>query len=354
MAIALLTQDEVAGTSLSPFHGQSGNMTRINAMITAINANTAALAGATDPFNFAGTIALAADFPTTAVVDSGDVYIVTADVLDNDATKTNTGLNFLAGSQITWDGTTWQDGDTDETGIELMAATPYTVAEGVKVVLVDTATIAGPSVVNLPVVGLARRGRSIMVIDASSGAAANPIAVTPQGADEIDNIAGPQTIDKNDGALAVFTEGAGYYTMPSAASLAVHEAVTASAHGKVVGAAAAIDMAPGGAPVNTPLALNGLVGNAFIPKELVLVCTAGAALAGDVTFSLGTSAGGAEISAAVATIGFDTAGQVFRMILVGVMPAILGNAALDITVTIADTGGGATGAMTAYIIGEEV
>ena len=56
---------------------------------------------------FKGTIAVAADFPTVALVTEGWTYRVTANVTDNDPAKTNTGLSFIAGDEIAWTGSTW-------------------------------------------------------------------------------------------------------------------------------------------------------------------------------------------------------------------------------------------------------
>lgn len=184
----------------------------VDAIDVRVTAVEAAIGGATNPFNFAGTIAAAAGFPTAAAVVEGDVYVITADVIDGDATKTNTGLNFLAGSKIVWDGTTWQDDDEVESGIAVAAATPYNVPDGIHTVIVDTATIAAPSVVNLPALSTARKGRSITVIDGGSGAGTNAISVTPDGTDEIDNVNAAKDISINDGAMTVQTEGVGWYT----------------------------------------------------------------------------------------------------------------------------------------------
>jgi len=296
-----------------------------------------------------GTIAAAADFPASP--DEGDTYLVTADVIDNDATKTNTGENFLAKSFITWSESAWQDGDGQETGIVSVSSTPYTVAEGVHTVLVDTATIAGPSVVNLPALTAARKGRSITVIDAGSGATTYPIAVTPDGADEIDNVGAAKSIDTNDGALRVTTEGTEWFTGPSEASLVAHAATTDNAHGRVREAVAGIDMVTPAANAGT---LPGTAGQAFVPSALVFHCTAGASLNGDVTVSLGTTPGGAELMAAAPLTGLDTAEETFRVALTGVFPAIAGNATFDVSVTIGDTGGGATGTMIAYLEGDLV
>lgn len=354
MSVSLFTELEVAGTGLSDHHGNlsGGIRGRLNELITLANANETALAGASNPFNYAGDIAAAADFPASP--DKGDVYHVTADCIDNDATKTNTGQHFFKNSVIWWDGTSaWIDNDALETGIVTVVATPYTVADGIHTVLVDTATIGAPSVVNLPTAVALRVGREIQVIDLGSGAAANPISVTPQGADQIDNIAAAYVINTNDGA-AGFTCGAvgEYYTVPSVKDLASHAAVTANAHGKVMGTALTIDMV---APAANPVLLNGHAASQFIPKELWLIVDAGAAgLAGALTITVGTSVGGVEIMGATVIPNLTAAGQLFRIVLAGLLPEIAGNAALDISVTVGDAGGGAAGTMTGYIIGEEV
>lgn len=51
---------------------------------------------------FKGAIALASDFPTSALVKNGWFYTITADVVDNDPTKTNTGTSFKSGDEIAW------------------------------------------------------------------------------------------------------------------------------------------------------------------------------------------------------------------------------------------------------------
>ena len=54
-----------------------------------------------------GAIAVATDFPTLALVQTGWVYTITTNVTDNNATKTNTGQSFVAGDEIVWNGTNW-------------------------------------------------------------------------------------------------------------------------------------------------------------------------------------------------------------------------------------------------------
>jgi hypothetical protein len=71
-----------------------------------------------DSLLFKGTLVVASDFPTSAEVQTGWFYIVTANVTDNDPTKTNTGQSFLKNDEIVWNGSNWtvigQGGLTDE------------------------------------------------------------------------------------------------------------------------------------------------------------------------------------------------------------------------------------------------
>lgn len=325
-----LTNDQVAGY-FGPM--ESIGPVKINEIIDQLNTNTAALAGASDPFNFAGTVALPADFP--AAPDVGDAYVVTADVIDNDPTKTNTGDNFLAGDVVIWDGTAWQDNDVDETGIAVVSATPYTVPDGVHTVLVDTATIAGPSVVNLPEALPKRVGRRVLVKDYTSGAESFPIAVTPQGADEIDNVAAAKSIDTNDGALELQIVGTGkIITDPSSADLAAHEAIEDLAHGWVASAPVTVDLKSVGA---NAIPLPGTAAQRFAPIMAILRVATDGGLNGDAQFSFGTTAGGAEVLPVtpITLAGADTTHQV---LLSGGFPAIAGDSDLDVSVTAADTG----------------
>lgn len=60
--------------------------------------------------NYQGTISVNTDFPLIAGVSEGDWYTVLASVTDNaGATYTNTGLSFVEGENIFWNGDTWQN-----------------------------------------------------------------------------------------------------------------------------------------------------------------------------------------------------------------------------------------------------
>jgi len=58
-------------------------------------------------FIFKGSITIASNFPTSALVENGWLYTILADVTDNDGTKTNTGQSFLVGDEIAWNGSDW-------------------------------------------------------------------------------------------------------------------------------------------------------------------------------------------------------------------------------------------------------
>lgn len=220
MAIVLIGTGHFSGAS-SVTHKPSGADPRsladlVRELQAGHNTLEAALAGATNPFNYVGDIAVAADFP--AAPTEGHVYRVTADCIDNDPTKTNTGQHFVAPAVIWWDGVSaWVDSTPEETGIVTVAVTPYAVPDGIHTVIVETVTIGGPSVVNLPAALALRVGRSIQVIDGQSSARTNTISVTPAGADQIDNVAAALVIEANDGRAQVTCAAAGaWYSGPDA------------------------------------------------------------------------------------------------------------------------------------------
>ncbi len=64
-------------------------------------------AGIENPLQAKGSISASSDFPTSADVQTGWVFLVLSDVTDNDATKTNTGQTFSSGDEIMWNGTDW-------------------------------------------------------------------------------------------------------------------------------------------------------------------------------------------------------------------------------------------------------
>jgi len=214
-------------------------------------------------------------------------------------------------------------------------ASPYTVlAADVQLNVLST---TGAVTLNLPA-GV--DGKTYTIKDEDGDAGTNTITITPDGAETIEGAANLTLLHNFDSVTL-------YYDATTHDWKVIHRVE----NNVVRGVNAAVDMVGVAAyPVN----LDGGASRAFLLKEAIFVCTAGAALNGDVTVSLGTTPGGAEIMAATPLTGLDTANETFRVVLAGEMPAIAGNAALDCSVTIADTGGGATGTMTCYLIGEEV
>lgn len=164
-----------------------------------------------DPLLFKGTIAIPANFPTVAAVQSGWVYRVTADVIDNDATKTNTGLAFVAGSEIAWTGSTWCDLGVTET-YTLVNATPYAVADAARCIGVDTVTIGAPSAINLPTAA-GRTGKQIKVVDATGEAMDHNVSVNPNGAETINGVAAPFVLTLSRQIVVLVSDGTGWHTL---------------------------------------------------------------------------------------------------------------------------------------------
>ena len=96
-----------------------------------------------------------------------------------------------------------------------------------------------------------------------------------------------------------------------------------------------IDMKVGG---NNALVAPGPAAQQFTPTEIVFECLTAVALAGDIVVTSGTSAGGTEIQPITALLNLATVGQKFVILLHGLLPAIAGASALDITVTTVDSG----------------
>jgi hypothetical protein len=240
------------------------------------------------------------------------------------------------------------DYDTDDDNvvdkaeaIDATSRTAVTVAMSPYTVLATDTIIQTASTTN--VIGLTLPagvdGKTYTIIDGSGSAGTNAVTITPDGAETIEGAANLRLLHNFDSVTL-------YYDATTTDWKVIHRVD----HSEVRGSAA-IDMVALG---NNAVALNGGASRAFLLKEAIFVCTAGAALNGDVTVSLGTTAGGAEIMGATQLTGLDAAGETFRIAMTGEVVAIAGNDALDCTVTIADTGGGATGTMTCYLIGEEV
>jgi hypothetical protein len=93
----------------------------------------------------------------------------------------------------------------------------------------------------------------------------------------------------------------------------------------------------------------GAAAQQFTPTEFIGIITAANAMVGDMAITIGTSAGGTQIAAITILTGLNTVGEKFIIHFDGLLPAIAGASALDISVTTADTG--TTGTMTGILRG---
>jgi len=83
-------------------------MTAADPLFTALSTAITPGGSLTSPLQYQGAIAVNTSFPLLAVVESGWMYHITADVTDNaGGTYTNKGTAFLAGDEIVWSGADW-------------------------------------------------------------------------------------------------------------------------------------------------------------------------------------------------------------------------------------------------------
>ena len=243
------------------------------------------------------------------------------DPTDVNTNTTRTG-NWLVGNV---------PGETDVNN----GASPYTVQADD--VILNVLSTTGAVELLLPA-GVATK--TYMVKDSDGDGGTNTITITPNGVETIEGAAALTLLHNFDSITLM-------YDVTDTDWKVIHRV-----DNKLVRAVdATIDMVT---PAANVLQLNGGASRAFLIKEIQFVCTAGATLNGDVTVTVGTTVGGVEVMAALQLTGLDTAGETYRVAMDGVFPAMPGNDTLDISVTIGDTGGGATGTMTGYILGEEV
>jgi len=109
---------------------------------------------------------------------------------------------------------------------------------------------------------------------------------------------------------------------------------------------ATIDVKVAGA---NALTAPGAAAQQFTPEAAIFIITAATALNGDTQVTIGTTVGGTQVLVATTLTGLATVGQKFIVPLAGIMPAVAGASALDITVTSADSG--TSGTMTGVIRG---
>lgn len=342
----------------------------LNEVVVDLNTLTSTV---TSPFLYKGDIATAAAFPTAALVETGWLYTVTADVTDNDGTKTNTGQVFLAGQEIAWNGTNWTavgDALTNAWQFKgsIAAAADFpppaaTATTGVKdgyVYRVTTGcTDNDPTKTNTAQVFLTGdiivwrtnawylvQKAPTVTVPAAIGVAAAGTSARPANDDHVhahgNQLGGTLHADAVAGAPGT----AGFMTGVQAAALA------AIADDHVTCHVAALDIKTD--EQDKSAALTGDAAKAFCPMFLVLkVVTNVGALNSDGTLNVGTAADGSDIASGIALTGLTAVGAA-RVVFLGTNTAsILGNATLHANVESAETGAG-TLELDVYVIGRQI
>lgn len=292
----------------------------------------------------AGTNAVTITSNGAETIEGGATYVVDTDYasiqLYYDLASTDWKILDIAGIDPTdvvtntTRTTNWLAGNVPaETDVN-NAATPYTVLAAD--VILSILSTTGVVEARLPAGVL---NKTYTIKDSDGDAGTNTITITPNGAETIEDAAALTLLHNFDSVTLA-------YDVTDTDWKVVHRVENSA----VQAVTAAIDMK---VPAANVLQLNGGPSRTFLIKSIHFVCDTAAALAGDVTVTVGTSVGGVEIAAAFPLTGLNAVDETYRVALDGVFPAMPGNDTLDISVTIGDTGGGSTGTMTAYVLGEE-
>lgn len=251
----------------------------------------------TNPWQFKGSIAAAADFPppaataTTGVKD-GFVYRVTTGCTDNDPTKTNTAQVFLTGDIIVWRTNAW-----------------YIVQKAP-----STATPAG--------LGVAAAG--------TSGRPSNDDHVHAHG-----NLLGG-TLH----ADAVAGVSSGFMPAASATMLAAHDvSIGAIVDDHVYMQVTGLDMKTD--EHEHSAALNGAAGKRFLATHVLIKSSVNVgAVNADGTINIGTAADGAQIASGLVLTGIGAVDTARMIPLAAHAVPVAGNATLYVNVETAETGAG--------------
>jgi len=94
-------ETEIDETYIDTLHGD------VDGLLDDVAKLQETVATVTNPLLYKGAITLATDFPTAALVQTGWMYHINEDVVDDNSAKTNTGQAFVAGDEIAWNGRTW-------------------------------------------------------------------------------------------------------------------------------------------------------------------------------------------------------------------------------------------------------
>jgi hypothetical protein len=334
----------------------------LNEVVTDLNTITGTV---TSPFLYKGNIAAAAGFPTALLVQTGWLYTVTADVTDNDGTKTNTGQVFLAGQEIAWNGTNWTvvgDALTNawqfKGSIANAAAFPppaATATTGVKdghVYRVTTGcTDNDPTKTNTAQVFLTGdiivwRTNAWYIIQkapsvatpAAVGVAAAGTSGRPSNDDHVhahgDQLGGTLHADAVAGVSDGFMTGA-MATMLAAHDVSIGAIVDDHVYMQVTGLDMKTDEHEHSA------ALNGAAGKRFLATHLLIKSSLNVgALNADGVINVGTAADGAQLVSGAVLTGIGAVGTARMVPIAAHAVPVAGNATLYVNVETAETGAG--------------
>lgn len=260
--------------------------------------------GIVNPSLYKGTITLAADFPDPGVVEVGWLYRILAGVTDNDPTKTNTGVVFLAGDFATWTGATWQVSNRSQKSIAF-ADSPYTVL--VNDYMLNVTTAGGVVVVTLPT-PVGKIGQEYIIKD-TVNAETNKITIAT-AAGTIDGAA-TLTISQRYGSIHVVSDGTNWLTIDNtivnqanAIKYNIQKTITFAMTPYTVAALDSVlnvDTSGGIVVVTLPTPI-GIKGKSYIVKDAVnaethkiTIATAAATIDGQATIDITGTMGSVEV-----------------------------------------------------------
>jgi hypothetical protein len=315
----------------------------------------------TNPLQYKGVVTNAASFPAltgSTGVKSGHCYLVTAAVVDNDATKTNTSQIFTNGDTIQWNGASWNilapqypfnfRGDiaanTDfpllalvKTGHVYRVTVGCTDNAGATYTNTGTVFLTGDIIVWYSNAWYTIQKAPSAAVPAAIGTAAAGTSPRPANDDHAhahgDQLGGTLHANAIAGGAAGFVTGAQVTT--------INRVNDATMTAEIASLDLIVD------ETEASVQLTGDVGKRFAPTHLIVkVLTVTGVPATPATINVGTTSNGAEIASAVALTGLLAVGDTRQIPLSAATLNIAGNAMIYFNV---ETNEGVATVMTAAL-----